>query len=138
MKVFILIGLLGALASCSRNNSSEKIEALNGYWNIDTVEKPDGSEKEFPFSNHMDFFETNGNKGTKSRVSPTYDGSFIVYGDPVVFTWEEKEEELLLHFEEGDAAYTQIVQKATTQELELVHEDGTIYNYKSYQVNEKQ
>ncbi len=137
MKKILSLCTLFVLTSCTHQKAEEKIAFLNGYWNIDLVEKPDGTVKEFPFTNHMDFFETNGIKGTKSRVSPTYDGGFIVYGDPVVFTWESTDDQVFLKFEDGDGAYTQNLRKATETELELVHDDGTIYYYKSYQSDEE-
>jgi len=133
---FVVVAFL--IIGCSNNGSSEMIENLNGYWTIDTVEKPDGSEKEFPFTNHMDYFDINGKTGTKSRVSPTYDGTFISYGDAVRFVWQEKENQVLLNFESGEKAYSQILRKATENELELVHEDGTIYYYKAYEPDEEQ
>ena len=138
MKNLICVILIAVLASCANDSNSEKIKNLNGYWNIDLVEKPDGSSKEFPFTNHMDFFEVNGNMGTKSRVSPTYDGTFISYGDAVRFVWVDNENQVVLNFESGDQAYSQILRKATKEELELVHEDGTVYYYKAYQPNEEQ
>ena len=132
--LFLFLLLLNA---CSNDNSQEKIKNLSGYWNIDTVLKPDGTEKEFPFTNHLDFFDVVGNRGTKSRVSPTYDGTFISYGDPITFEWVDKENQVLLNFRSGDKAYTQILKTATLDEMELVHEDGTIYRYKAYVPNEK-
>ena len=138
MKNLIIVLLVLIVTSCSNTSSSEKIKNLNGYWNIDLVEKPDGSSKEFPFTNHMDFFEVNGNMGTKSRVSPTYDGTFISYGDAVRFVWVDDEDQVVLNFESGDKAYSQILRKANKEELELVHEDGTVYYYKAYQPNAEQ
>ncbi|BAO55921.1 hypothetical protein NMS_1912 [Nonlabens marinus S1-08] len=118
--------------SCDDQSNKKKLEHLQGYWSIDTVEKPDGSEKEFPFTNHMDFFNVEGTSGTKSRVSPTYDGRFISYGDAVKFVWVNDENQLVLKFADGENSYSQTLKKATEDELILIHEDGTIYNYKSY------
>lgn len=138
MRVSIFAFAAFLIVGCTNNGSSEKISNLNGYWTIDTVEKPNGEEKEFPFTNHMDYFEVNGKTGSKSRVSPTYEGGFISYGDAVKFVWEENENQVVLNFESGEKAYSQILRKATEEELELVHEDGTIYRYKAYTPNEEQ
>lgn len=136
MKKLLWILLLILAVSCTSSNN-EKIKNLNGYWTIDIVVKPDGSKKEFPFTNHMDFFEVNGNYGVKTRVSPTYDGTFISYGDTVKFMIKEDESQVVLNFETGEQAYSQILRKATAEELELVHEDGTVYYYKSHQPDAK-
>lgn len=134
--VWILIIVL-AFNGCQDQDHKTKLENLNGYWIIDIVEKPDGEKKEYPFTNHMDFFDVNENYGTKSRVSPTYSGTFISYGAAVKFVWEEDETQLLLRFEDGEQAYSQILKKATEDELVLVHEDGTKYYYKSYKPDAK-
>jgi len=136
MRNLILVFLVATLTGC-QDTSKEMITNLNGYWTIDLVEKPDGSTKEFPFTNHMDFFDVDGTKGTKSRVSPTYDGTFISYGEAITFALVESENQVFLNFRDGDNAYTQILRKATKEELELVHEDGTVYYYKSYVPNAK-
>ncbi|PRP66146.1 lipocalin-like domain-containing protein [Nonlabens agnitus] len=138
MKNLIIAVFTVLLVSCANDSNSEKIKNLNGYWNIDLVEKPDGSQKEFPFTNHMDFFEVNGNSGTKSRVSPTYDGTFISYGDAVKFEWVDDENQVVLNFASGEQAYSQILRKANKDEMELVHEDGTVYYYKAYQPDAEQ
>jgi len=138
MRNLILALVTILFVGCSNNGSSDVMSNLNGYWTIDTVEKPDGTAKEFPFTNHMDYFEVQGKTGTKSRVSPTYDGGFISYGDPVKFVWEKNENQVILNFESGERAYSQILRKATDDELELIHEDGTIYRYKKHTPNEEQ
>lgn len=135
LRIVLLIASL-LFISCS-SDSDKKLELLDGYWNIDTVTLPDGSEKEFPFSNHMDHFEVEGLNGVKHRVSPTYDGGFVNYGSPVYFKWQENEDELILIFKEGDNSYQQSVEEVTTTDLELKHENGTIYSYKRYTSNEE-
>ncbi|WP_194852127.1 lipocalin-like domain-containing protein [Nonlabens antarcticus] len=138
MKYLWIIIIALITTSCSDQSTDVKLENLKGYWNIERVEKPDGEEKIFPFTNHMDFFEVNENGGTKSRVSPTFDGRFVSYGETVRFVWEMRENQLILIFEEGDKSYTQILKEATKEELILVHENGTVYYYQPYEPNEKQ
>lgn len=127
-----------ATLSCTDQSTDAKLNNLQGYWNIEHVEKPDGTEQEFPFTNHMDFFEINGISGTKSRVSPTFDGKFISYGETIKFVWEVRENQLLLNFGTGESAYSMILREATKEEMVLIHEDGTIYHYLPYQTDAEQ
>jgi hypothetical protein len=136
MKKISSLMLIFLMISCSSNE--EKIQAIEGYWNIDEVILSDGTDREFPFSNHMDHFEIDGFKGVKNRVSPRYNGSFVSYGNPIYFQWEEKDGDLCLTFQEGDGIYTQKVKKATKKTLVLLHENGTRYTYKRYALNEEQ
>ncbi|MGB5982373.1 MAG: lipocalin family protein [Nonlabens sp.] len=134
--MYILIGAL-MLTSCEKD-PNKQIAQLEGYWNIEEVKLPDGNTKEFPFSNHMDYFEINGNKGMKHRVSPRYDGTFVNYGSPVPFKWEAIDGTLTLNFAEGDNAYQQTLESVTEEELVLLHENGTTYTYTSYKTDEEQ
>ncbi len=135
--IFLTVLIAVFLTSCEKD-SSEKIKLLEGYWNIETVQMPDGSEKAFPFSNHMDYFEVNENTGMKHRVSPRYDGSFVNYGSPVPFKWKEKDGVLLLKFADSSSAYQQTLKCVSENELVLLHENGTLYTYTSYTPDAKQ
>lgn len=137
MKQLLALFTIVLFTSCGSNISDQLIH-IEGYWNIENVTLPDGSEREFPFSNHMDHFEIEGKQGIKYRVSPTYDGGFVNYGSPVNFTCEELEGELQLLFKDGEQSYTQTVVEATETELVLQHENGTIYTYSSYNPNDEE
>lgn len=138
MKVtrYVLLIVTLILYSCG-NSTTDQIKQLEGYWNIEKVILPDGSEKDFPFSNHMDYFVIEGGSGVKNRVSPKYDGSMVEYGSPVAFKWEENDGVLILQFKEGDQSYKQTVSKCTTDQLVLLHENGTEYYYEAYTPDEK-
>ena len=136
MKKSAFILLLLAITSCT-TSTSETLQSINGYWNIDTVELEDGSDREFPFSNHMDHFAINETSGVKNRVSPTYDGKFINYGSPVPFKWADRDGKLFLMFNDGESKYEQEVVEANAETMTLLHENGTTYIYKRYS-NEEQ
>ncbi|WP_124979736.1 lipocalin-like domain-containing protein [Nonlabens xiamenensis] len=134
--VISLILFAFLLTSCG-SSTSESISLLEGYWSIEEVILADGSEREFPFTNHLDHFEINGSKGVKSRVSPTYDGSMINYGSPVPFQWKEMGDSLLLIFKEGEQAYQQTIKKVDANTLVLLHENGTEYTYQKFEMDEE-
>ncbi len=136
MKKTIFILLLLAITSCT-TSTNETLQSINGYWNIDTVEMEDGSDREFPFSNHMDHFAISETSGVKNRVSPTYDGKFINYGSPVPFKWKDRDGKLFLMFNDGESKYEQEVVEANAETMTLLHENGTRYLYKRYS-NEEQ
>jgi hypothetical protein len=137
MTRFILLFLILGISACS-NSVEDQVAQLEGYWNIEKVVLSDGSEKEFPFSNHMDFFVIEGSNGMKHRVSPKYDGTMVDYGSPVPFKWDDQDGELVLTFNEGDESYQQTVVTSTSKELVLLHENGTKYYYQVYNNDEKQ
>ncbi|MGJ8684182.1 MAG: lipocalin family protein [Nonlabens sp.] len=130
-KLILLIAFI-TITSCS-NNATEMVNSMEGYWNIETVTLPDGTEREFPFSNHMDHFEIEGSMGVKNRVSPTYDGQFVNYGSPVPFTWETVDGKVVLTFKDGEGRHQQTLKKCNESTLVLLHENGTEYIYKAHE-----
>jgi hypothetical protein len=138
MKVTRYLFVFVALVMYSCNNSTaDQVVHLEGYWDIEKVVLEDGSEKEFPFSNHMDFFNIEGSNGTKHRVSPRYDGTMVDYGSPVSFKWEDQDGTLVLLFKDGDQSYKQTVSSCTADQLVLLHENGTKYYYLPHTTDEK-
>ena len=63
--------------SCQQQVSPEAISKINGYWEIQKVELPDGKEKEYKINETVDYFEWNGNKGFRKKVKPQLDGTFL-------------------------------------------------------------
>jgi hypothetical protein len=135
MRKLLFLTLLIFTVGCS---PSVDTALLSGYWNIEKVVLPDGSEKEFPFSNHMDHFEVCNYQGIKYRVSPTYDGGFVNYGSPVNFTIRERNDEIHLHFRSGEESYQQKLVLCTSERLVLLHENGTTYHYSSFKTNHEE
>jgi hypothetical protein len=131
MKKLLTIFVAILVSSCA-TPVDDMAQAINGYWNIDKVELSDGSDREFPFSNHMDHFSISKTRGVKNRVSPTYDGKFINYNSPVPFKWEKRDGKLFLLFNDGTEKYEQQVVDANEETMELLHENGTRYLYKRY------
>jgi len=128
----LLTGIVVVLVISCAKPTDAMVQSISGYWNIDKVELSDGSDREFPFSNHMDHFAINDTQGVKNRVSPTYDGKFINYASPVPFKWEERGGKLFLLFNDGTAKFEQQVIDANEETMELLHENGTRYFYKRY------
>lgn len=131
MRKILILCLVLITTACSEK-PADAAAKLNGYWIIDRVTMQDGSEREFPFTNHMDHFTIKGSTGIKNRVSPAYDGTFIDYGSPVTFTWQDRDGALFLQFKEKEQLYEQEVVKVNPKNLVLRHENGTTYYYKSY------
>ena len=78
MKNFFYIPLLSiALISCTSKPNKEDIAKLNGYWEIEKVEFPDGNKKEYKINEFVDFIELKDNKGTRQKVAPELDGTFL-------------------------------------------------------------
>lgn len=74
---FYLILLATALISCTSKPKKEDIEKLNGYWEIEKVEFPDGNKKEYKVNEFIELISIKENKGIRQKVAPQLDGSFL-------------------------------------------------------------
>ena len=74
---FYLILLATALISCTSKPKKEDIIKLNGYWEIEKVDFPDGNKKEYKVNEFIDLISIKDNKGIRQKVAPQLDGSYL-------------------------------------------------------------
>lgn len=74
----ILFGLFITLIfiSCKQSVKETDVSKINGYWEIEKVELPDGGKKEYKVNQTVDFFEVKDNKGFRQKVMPQLDGTY--------------------------------------------------------------
>lgn len=77
MKRILLLIVLLSVLSCKQNISEADISNLNGYWEIEKVELPDGDKKEYKVNETIDFFKIEANKGFRKKVMPQLDGTYL-------------------------------------------------------------
>ena len=66
------------MLSCKQKIKETDISNLNGYWEIEKVDLPDGDKKEYKVNTTIDFFEIKGKKGFRKKVMPQLDGSYLM------------------------------------------------------------
>lgn len=77
MKIYFYVLLTISLISCTSKPKKEDIGKLNGYWEIEKVEFPDGNKKEYKVNDFIDFITLKNNKGIRQKVAPQLDGTYI-------------------------------------------------------------
>ena len=79
MKKNISILVLSILFfGCQKKITNLDIAKINGYWEIEKAEMPDGTKKEYAINPTIDFFEVKNNKGFRKKVMPQLDGKYLV------------------------------------------------------------
>lgn len=78
MKKIQALLLIFILISCQPKISEQDISKLNGYWEIEKVILPDGTEKEYAINETFDFFQIESMKGFRKKVKPQLNGRFLV------------------------------------------------------------
>ena len=63
MKKIILFLVFGLFLSCKQSISESDLQNLNGYWEIEKVELPDGDKKEYKVNETIDcFYQAGGDR----------------------------------------------------------------------------
>jgi len=77
MKSLFYYLVLVFLLSCQSKPNEEDLTSLNGYWEIERVRFPDGTQKDYQVNEWMDKIYLKGAKGWRQKVQPQVDGKFI-------------------------------------------------------------
>ena len=94
MKKIILFLVFGLILSCKQSISESDLQNLNGYWEIEKVELPDGDKKEYKVNETIDFFKITDKKGFRSKVMPQIDGTYLT---------NDLKEDVVVVLKDGDA-----------------------------------
>lgn len=128
--IFLLISLIAF--SCAEQSPEEKLSNLEGYWEIQRVEMPDGSDRDYSISTIVDFIELKGTNGKRTKVSPQLDGSFKTNGTVELFTAKIENDSLNLYYKTPYDTWKETVVRAEDSILVIKNRDDKIYSYKKF------
>ena len=77
-KVTALLLLAVLFVACKNPIEPSQITKINGYWEIEKVELPDGNHKDYGINDTYDYFEIKNNQGFRKKVMPQLDGTYLV------------------------------------------------------------
>lgn len=127
---FILLLVAFSLFSCDKRVSDEELTKLNGYWEIETVELPDGSEKEYTINSTIDYFELKGKEGIRKKVMPQVDGSYRANGLSENITVTEENGVTYIKYKTEYATWKEEIIELDEDEFVVKNEQGIQYHYK--------
>lgn len=128
----ILLLLIVFFLSCEKPNPETQKQNLSGYWEIKSVKMPDGEKKEFHINTVVDFIELNGDSGTRIKVSPKFDGTFITNGVAENFTLKIEEDSLRLYYKTPFDEWKETVIEAKDSTLTVKNRANKIYTYSKF------
>jgi hypothetical protein len=131
MKKFVF-GIFLVLASCNTGPSQEKINNLNGYWEIKKAELPEGISKEFRFSELVDYIQLENKTGFRKKVRPQLDGSFITSEDRENFSVKIENDSINLYYTTPYNTWKETLLTSEENEIKILNPRGIIYTYKRF------
>lgn len=130
MKRILLLIVLLSVLSCKQDISEADISNLNGYWEIEKVELPDGDKKEYKVNETIDFFKIEANKGFRKKVMPQLDGTYLtndIQEDVVVVV---KDGDASLQYKTTYASWNEEIIELTKDKLVVKNQQEIEYYYK--------
>ncbi|MGS2739875.1 lipocalin family protein [Sinomicrobium sp. M5D2P17] len=112
----------------------KQLKDINGYWEIEKVEFPDGQEKEYKVNTTIDYIEiTTDTSGFRKKLQPRLDGGFYASDDRESFTITVEDDYISLHYHTSLSQWEEKVIKATKERLILRNTDNLNYFYKRFE-----
>jgi len=129
LKKIILLVFSVTIISCLEDN---KIELLNGYWEIESVKKEGQLIRKYPFSNTVDYFYINELEGYRKKVTSQSNGRFMVTLHQADLTISKENGEYILRYPDRNKTYFESIKEIDSQQLIILDKEGYIYRYNRY------
>ena len=117
------------IISCLEDN---KIELLNGYWEIESVKKEGQLIRKYPFSNTIDYFYIYNLEGYRKKVTSQSNGRFMVTLHQADLTISKEKGEYILRYPNRNKTYFESIKEIDSQQLIILDKEGYIYRYNRY------
>jgi len=122
---FLLMGLFG----CSNVNIEAQKKQIQGYWVVDKVVMPDGTERKLPPANSVEFFEVTGDSGVRQKLMPKLDGTYRKFVGGEKFYLVTQNDSLYLKYQTPYAIWLENVVEASENKLILKNKGNRSYHY---------
>lgn len=132
MKKYCYYILVLLLISCKQSNTVEDISVINGYWEIEKVVLPNGTEKQYGFNQTIDFFEVTDSIGIRKKLQPRLDGTFIGSKDSETFSIQVSNDSLHLFYNNSLSSWKETIISLNQNQMILKNESQNLYFYKRF------
>lgn len=129
-KITIAAIFLVLLASCKQKIVQQDITNMNGYWEIERVDLPDGDHKEYKMNEVYDFFDIKNNKGYRKKVMPQLDGTFLANDASEKVEIVFLKDQVFLKFKTEYATWKEELKQISATEMVLENDKKIEYKYK--------
>jgi hypothetical protein len=126
------------LISCT-DNPERYIEHIEGYWQIERVEKHKALIMAYTSTGAIDYFKINADgSGFRKKVTPTMEGTLLVSDHSVMFNYRIENDSLNIYYNEDANTFKETIKRATETELVITNSRGFKYTYVPYKSEPEQ
>ena len=131
-QLFYSLLFFGLLMSCQEKVSPDSISKINGYWEIQKVQLPDGQDKEYNINETVDYIEWNGKTGFRKKVKPQFDGKFQTNDEMESIQIKDSSSIFQIHYKTNFAQWSEEILFLTDSILVLKNKQNLEYHYKRF------
>lgn len=118
--------------SCDSSSPEEKIANMNGYWEIQEAEMPDGSSKEFRYSEIVDYIVVKNGEGFRKKLRPQLGGTFITSEDEERLKIIVENDSINLYYTTPYDNWKETLLSSEEEEIVVKNQHGITYTYKRF------
>ena len=134
MKRYVFILSFFLLLSCAdKRVNEEDLHYLNGYWEIQKVEFPNGQVKEYKANTMVDYILLEHGKGIRKKVQPRLDGTYIISEDEEPFELILVNQEYSMHYKNALSDWQEKLKALDSLSFVTQNEEGIRYFYTRFQ-----
>lgn len=131
MRKAFLIAFISILSnSCNTKVNPDDLTKINGYWEIEKVIFPDGTQKEYTINEGFDYFDVKNNKGFRKKVMPQLDGTFLVNDTFETIKINEVNEKQYITYTTPFSKWKEQILSISDEKLVLINDAKNEYHYK--------
>lgn len=130
MKKIVIVVFIFVFSSCHQKISQQDIAKINGYWEIEKVNLPDGTEKKYTINETYDYFEIKGNSGFRKKVNPQLNGRFLVNNQSEKVTVLYEKDQTFLVYVTPFNKWKEEIKSLNDAKMVLINSAKMEYTYK--------
>jgi hypothetical protein len=129
---FYSLLFLVVLISCQEKVTPDSISKINGYWEIQKVQLPDGQEKDYNINETVDYIEWNGKTGFRKKVKPQFDGKFLTNDELESIQIKDSSGIFQIQYKTDFAKWSEEILSLTDSILVIKNKQNLEYHYKRF------
>jgi hypothetical protein len=130
-KSFILLLLCLIALGCKREITTEELQLLNGYWEIEKVVFKEGKDKVYNANQSYDYFQLDTTKkGFRKKVMPQLNGTFLVNDTYENITIRNEDKLSFIDYTTPYATWSEEIISLSKENLVLRNDQNNDYYYK--------
>ena len=129
-KTVLLFIAFISFTACKEKVKPEDVSKINGYWEIESVNFPDGNEKNYKISETIDYFEIKNDSGFRKKVMPQFNGKYLVNDKSEKIKIVREDDKIYLNYSTEYSTWKEEVLEVTDDKLILKNEAEIEYQYK--------